>query len=134
MPKHLSMPSLTELPEGPRRAFVENLFGYLMRANRPTLREISSRINERNDLPGDASTETVRRMFRGQSVPARWHNAYSVFLVLCELANVEPTDPHWNTDDEWASPTHEEEYKALWNAALDAPPRPPKRSFDEPPF
>lgn len=135
MPRHLAMPSLSELPKGPRRDFVANLFGYLKRADRPTLREISSRINERDDLPGDASTETVRRMFRGQSVPARWNNAYSVFLVLCELANIEPRSPHWDTGGEWSDgPTHEDEYKSLWNAALDAPRRRRARSFDEAPF
>lgn len=132
MPKHLAMPSLSKLPKGPRREFVENLFGYLKLADRPTLREISARINERDDLPGDASTETVRRMFQGETVPARWNNALSVFLVLCELANVEPREPHWKADDE-SGPTHEAEYRSLWNAALDAP-RGYSPFADEPPF
>jgi hypothetical protein len=137
MPRYLAMPSLSKLRPGARRDFVENLFRYLKVADRPTLREISARINERDDLPGDASTETVRRMLRGETVLVRWNNAVSVFLVLCELAAVNPDDDHWDSDDGWGQgPTHMQVYRAYWNAALDEPPgyAAPALPADEPPF
>jgi hypothetical protein len=64
------------------------------------------------------STSTRRKTLRGETVPQRWENAEALFLVLCEMAEVDPED---STDtDPWGnSPTHKEQYRYLWNEALD---------------
>lgn len=130
MPRAIRMPTL---PRGPRCDFVENLFVYLRRANRPTLQAISDRLRERNDLAGTASKETIRKMLRGETVPQRWENAEAVFLVLCELAGVVPTD--LVGDEGFDLLTHLEQYHELWNRALDAPAVQSVSAFDdEPPF
>ena len=140
MPKHLAMPPTSVLPPGARRDYVECLFDYLKAAGRPTLQEISDRIAAHDDLPGTASKETVRRMLQGVTVP-RWPTAYSVFVVLCELAKVKPGEIHWSSDGRYAefTETHDEVYRDRWNSAVDAPASTPAVSrssgfFDEPPF
>jgi hypothetical protein len=87
---------------------------------------------------GTASKETIRKTLRGQTVPQRWENAQALFLVLCELAKIRPDEPRDDVDP-WGTPTHEEHYRHLWNAALDEAGQPPYLSngggfSDEPPF
>ncbi|MGI5503572.1 hypothetical protein [Lentzea sp. CA-135723] len=131
MPRHLTMPSLIELPAGPRRDFAELLFRYVRLADRPTLQQISERIIERDDLPGTASKETVRLMLRGKTVPPRWQNAYSVFLVLCDLSGVDPDSRDHLASQGTRDYSRVGYFKMCWNRALDAPPSDP---WGEPPF
>jgi hypothetical protein len=52
------MPSVHELPEGPRRNFVEELFELYRAAKRPDLRQLSETIRNDETLKGMASRET----------------------------------------------------------------------------
>jgi hypothetical protein len=135
MAPRIRMPSTYDLPEGPRREFVEELFAYYRDAGRPTLRHISDFIATNDDLAGTASKETVRRMLLGLTVPAQWETAHTVFLALCHLAAHDP-DENRQTDD-WGE-SRRSVFKHLWNNAideLDEPSSPADTSWpDEPPF
>jgi hypothetical protein len=113
------MPSETELPPGTVRDFVRFLFELFRAADRPTLETISDKVAD-SDYAGTASRETVRRMLRGQSVPAQWPTAESVFLALCDLAGADPDDD-WQFDG--VDGTCRNFMKSLWNAAIDEPDR-----------
>ena len=135
MPRMIRMPSTSQLPPGPRRDFVEELFGSYRAAGRPTLAEISDRLAERDELTGTASRETVRRMLRGTTVP-KWATVEAVFLVLCEFAG---RDPDEHMEGSSISPSYREMLESVWNNALDADPAsgPPPTVWaltDEPPF
>ena len=77
---------------GQLRDFVELLLGLYQRAHCPALREISDEIRKRDDLRGTASTETIRRMLNGTTVPRRWQIVEAVYLVLYDLAQLKPGD------------------------------------------
>ncbi|WP_434439656.1 hypothetical protein [Lentzea sp. E54] len=129
MPSPIRIPSLAELPGGPRRDLVKLLFFYYREAGRPTLRRISAWIDEHADeLAGTASKETVRRMLTGKTVPAQWETAHTVFLALCNLAGVDPDDETQRYDSNRA------EFKDHWNQAIDNEPRRASAFADEPPF
>ncbi len=86
------LPREADLPRGPVRDFVELLFWLYQRAHCPALREISDEIRKRGNLRGTASTETIRRMLNGTTVPRRWQIVEAVYLVLCDLAGRHPED------------------------------------------
>ncbi len=88
-PQMLRMPPEEDLPPGPRRRFVGELFVLYRKARRPTLREINEQIM-RMDLAGTASRETIRRMLQGVSVPANWETVEAVLTVLCDRAGITP--------------------------------------------
>jgi hypothetical protein len=108
------MPSEQDLPEGDTREFVLELFALYREAHRPTLREISHKIEHR-DSRATASTETIRRMLRGTTVPS-WPIVESVFYALCELGNVDPDSGRYGDDD-----SRREMIEYRWNRALDHP-------------
>jgi hypothetical protein len=118
MPRTLRMPSEAELPKGPVRDFVNELFLLYRMARRPTLREISSAISQRDDLPGTASTETIRRMLRGSTVPAHWPTVDAVLIVLCEMAGTDPDQEFRSAD---GSSSWREDVLQAWHEALDNP-------------
>ncbi len=86
------MPREADLPRGPVRDFVHILVWLYQKAHCPALREISDEIRKRSDLRGTASTETIRRMLIGTTVPRRWQIVEAVYLVLCDLAQRKPGD------------------------------------------
>jgi len=150
MPRAIRMPSEKELPQGPRRYFVEELFFLFREAGRPTLRPICERMAADPDRAGTASRETIRQMFLGKAVPLRWANAYAVVAALASLAGRDLGEyrfPDGNNDE-----TGLQYVRRLWNEAIDAEPptpRPPTPSSgyrgavedpwsqphsDEPPF
>ena len=94
MARIMRMPPKSELPEGPHRAFVEELRRYYRAASHPPLRQVSRAIEGRDDLKEvTASQETVRRMLRGMVLPTGptgWDRVYAVFFVLCEMGNIDP--------------------------------------------
>ncbi|SRR5713101_3288756 len=118
MARTLRMPSETELPRGPVRDFVAELFGLYREARRPTLRQISEAIRKRDDLAGTASTETVRRMLRGTTVPSHWPAVEAVLIVLCSIAGKDP-DEVLQYDESWAS--RKDTLESAWHRALDDP-------------
>lgn len=134
------MPSESELPRGPRRDFVAELFDSYRAAGRPTLTEISDRLAQHDELTGMASRETIRRMLRGTTV-SRWATVEAVFLVLCELAGRHPEESRY-PDDINGSVSCREMLELAWNNAVDADPlaRPLPDPWagapltDEPPF
>lgn len=103
MAKTLRMPSETELPPGPLRDFVELLWYFFRLAMRPTLREISLQIKGDTDLRGTASTETIRRMLRGATVPAHWETVEAVAAALGQMARIN-LDGEWEWDGVEGSP------------------------------
>jgi hypothetical protein len=117
MARTMRMPDEGELPDGAVREFVELLFYFYRQARRPTLREISDRI-QRSQLPGTASTETIRRMLRGKTVPANWTTVEAVLVVLSELAGrTADTTLRYNGE----KLTRREHLDHLWQNALDNP-------------
>lgn len=129
MGRTLRMPSEAELPPGTVRDFVDLLFFFYRQAHRPTLREISDAIRKRDDIPGTASTETIRRMLHGTTVPAHWETVDSVLIVLCDLAGWGP-DATFIYDG--ADGTRRSHLERVWHRALDEPDR--RYYSDEPPF
>lgn len=143
MSRMLKMPSEAELPDGPHRRFVEELFVHYRAASRPTLREIAKWIKDHQDaqdLRGTASTETIRRVMNGTSVP-RWFTVETILEALCGLAG-RSTDEERSPDDEWSSFTFKDELRQRWNAVIDQPekdlaelpprPKPPQPSENDP--
>ncbi len=133
MPKALRMPSKSELPDGPRREFVEELFIHFREAGRPTLRAIAKWIEDNadgRDLRGTASTETIRRVLAGAVIPRSWYTVETILEALCSLASRSTDEDRW-PDDDWSNCTFKDELKKRWNAVLDdaddlprLPPRP----------
>jgi hypothetical protein len=113
----MRMPDEGALPSGAVRDFVWLLFHFYRQAHRPTLREISDRI-KKSDLPGTASTETIRRMLHGTTVPAHWGTVDAVLVVLSELAGKSPDSTLVYHDEERTARKHLER---LWHEALDNP-------------
>jgi hypothetical protein len=128
MGRTMRMPSETELPRGTVRDFVDLLFFFYRDAHRPTLREISDRI-KKSDLPGTASTETIRRMLRGTTVPTHWETVEAVLEVLSELAG---TYPNRELNWEGSIASRREHLERVWHEALDNPDL--HYYTDEPPF
>jgi hypothetical protein len=111
------MPSQSDLPRGARRNFTEQLFSLYKEARRPGLREISAAVPD--DSPGTASTETIRRMLRGKTVPAHWQTVDAVFTALCQLAGVDPDE---DLGDGFRDRTTRRELvEDAWHRALDEP-------------
>lgn len=145
----LRLPSRTELPDGPRRAFVEELFVHYREAGRPQLRVIANWIKDNDELSGSASAETIRRVLTGIAVPRTWPTVEAILEALCSLADRNPNEQrseYWTNGQ--PPPTIREELKNRWNAALDdydvdeempalpprrkpKPPR-PRQDFDDP--
>jgi hypothetical protein len=127
----LRMPSKAELPNKFARDFVEQLFSLYRDAHRPPLRTISRAISDSSDLPGTASTETIRRILRGLTVPAHWDTVYAVFAGLCQLANVSPDE---TAGDDYGGSTRRESLEFAWHQALDNPvaPRGYGQTADDP--
>jgi len=125
MPRIMRILPIAELPDGPHRAFVEELRRYYRAAGRPSLRKVSRAVEGREDLKEvTASQETVRRMLRGMVLPTDWDRIYAVFFVLCEMGNIDPEADRWhNGYDEEES--NSEYLKRLWDAALETEPDPP---------
>lgn len=117
MARVLRMPTTEDLPPGTVRDFVELLFAIYRAAHRPTLREISSAA-AKGDHRGTASTETVRRMLRGDTVPAHWETVEAVVEALCALAS-------WDADGPWKYEGHTTSARKhalrYWHRALDEP-------------
>ncbi|WP_371786930.1 hypothetical protein [Streptosporangium subroseum] len=117
------MPSVTVVPEGAHRRFLLEVFQMYRSAGRPTLRQIVKRATEMN-LPGSASSETVRRTLKGLVIPERWETAYAVYAPLCDMAKVDPEAEYYEEEnngyqDEPPKITHRELLIRLWSAAFD---------------
>lgn len=150
MPRVLGMPSKEQLPDGPQRRFVEELFVHYREAGRPALREIAAWITENaesRDLRGTASTETIRRVLSGTVIPRRWATVETILEALCGIARRSTDEQRHESYDRWETPvTFKEELKKRWNAVLDQadenlpelpprpapPPEPPSRILADP--
>jgi hypothetical protein len=120
----LRMPTKTQVREGPHRAFVEELFMYYREAGRPPLRTISDWIKnnaDAKDLTGTASTETIRRVLTGITIPRNWPTVETILEALCSIAGRSPNEDRWDDNgyrnyEPWPIRA---EVKKLWNAMLD---------------
>ncbi len=125
MARIVKMPSKDELPEGPRREFVEELRRYYRAAGRPPLRRVSKLIEGREDLQEvTASQETVRRILRGIVVPTDWNRVNAVFQVLCEIGKINPDDDRWEDQRFDGDESNRQYIQRLWDAALEDEPNP----------
>lgn len=115
----MRMPSEADLPPGPVRDFVELLFYFFRLARRPALREISDLIKKNSELRGTASTETIRRMLHGATVPAHWETVEAVAVVLCQMARINLDNSEWEWEGTDGPPL--EQVERLWHRALDEP-------------
>jgi hypothetical protein len=119
MARIIKMPPTDELPEGPRRDFVEELRRYYRAAGRPPLRHVSKLIEGREDLKEvTASQETVRRILRGMVIPTDWNRVNAVFQVLCEIGEIDPGADRWE-DRDYGEESNREYVRRLWDAALE---------------
>lgn len=100
------MPSLTEVPEGAHHRFLTEVFQMYRSAGRPTLRQIVNRAKEM-DLPGSASSETVRRTLEGLVILERWETAYAVYAPLCDMAKVNLEAEYYEDDGNDGYSTYE---------------------------
>ena len=135
MARIIKMPSKDELPEGPRREFVEELRRYYRAAGRPPLRQVSGLIEGRADLKEvTASQETVRRILRGIVIPTDWNRVNAVFQVFCEIGEIAPDAERWEDNGYNAEESNREYVRRLWDAALEADePNPPPIPRPAPP-
>lgn len=116
MARTIRMPSEADLPPGTRRDFVEVLFTLYRHAGRPALQRIVDTIDMLG-CNGRASTETIRRMLQGQTVPANWDNVLAVAQALGDLAN-------WDLDlglTSQSTDSTKRELMEAWHRALDEP-------------
>lgn len=125
-----------------RWKFVDELWDHHEAAGRPTLAVIAERIrslNEVNDTGGTASTETIRKMFKGLTVPVHWPTVRATLYVLGSMAGHDPKAPreNWHGDE---CDSFEDSLRKAWSRALDDPLRgKPAGGWgagypDEPPF
>lgn len=117
----IRMPSVQEVPDGPHRHLLEEVFHMYRLAGRPVLRAIVAKANQM-DLEGTASQETIRRLLKGIHVPERWETMWAIYAPLCALADVDP-DALYEEDrggyDDSYQVTHRGELKERWNAVVD---------------
>lgn len=127
------MPSKAELPDGPRRDFVEELRRYYRAAGRPPLRRVSTLLEGRADLKEvTASQETVRRILRGIVIPTDWNRVNAVFQVFCEIGEIDPDADRW--EDSYNGDEKNREFvRRLWDAALEEESNPPPIPRPTPP-
>jgi len=134
MARIIKMPPKDELPEGPRREFVDELRRYYRAAGRPPLRHVSKLIEGRADLKEvTASQETVRRIIRGIVIPTDWNRVNAVFQVFCEIGTIDPGADRW--EDNYNGQESNRDYlRRLWDAALEEEPNPLSIPRPTPPY
>lgn len=122
MAKTIRMPTVDELPPGPRRRFMEILYRLWSEAGMPPATEVSQLVAN-TDVAGSASKETIRKMLSGETVPKAWGNAEAVFVVLSQMAQVDPDRLvlyHGDVEDFDPEPEPEAAravFRRLWTAA-----------------
>jgi hypothetical protein len=79
------MPTYETLPPGARRDLVAALHGLYRGAGKPSLREISVGIKQRNELPTTVSYDTASQLLHGVTVPA-WARVESMVRYLAATA------------------------------------------------
>lgn len=125
MARTIPMPSKRDLPDGPRRDFVEEMRRHWRDAGRPPLRKVRSRLEGREDLKeATASEETIRRMLTGGAISPDLDRVRAVFRVLCEMADTDPDGVRWE-DRYGEGETNWECLRRLWDLALDEGPKAP---------
>lgn len=115
MARIIKMPPEDQLPDGPRRKFVEEIRRYYRAAARPPLRRVSSLIEGRPDLNEvTASQETVRRILIGKVIPTDWSRVNAIFQVFCELGKIDPDGDRWDDRGYHDEEANRECVKRLW--------------------
>lgn len=118
------MPSVDELPRGPKRAFVGELFTYFRAAGRPTPASIEAAVTQLNGAAPavSVSRETVRRLLKGETT-STWPKVKAVHEVLCRMAGHDPTGRRFSDssdyDEDNDTRSLREYIRDLWNEAVD---------------
>lgn len=123
MPQVLRMSSEDELPPGPKRIFVSELFTYFRAAGRPSPASIAAAASRGSQTTRvTVSRETVRRLLKGETT-STWPRVKAVHDALCQMADHDPTWRRFSDssdyDDENDTRTHREYIRDLWNDAVD---------------
>lgn len=123
MPKMLRMPSVEELPPGPVRTFVGELFTYFRAAGRPSPVTIAAAVGQTHgSVSVTVSRETVRRILKGETT-STWPTVRAVHEVLCRMADQDPTWRRFSDssdyDEDNDTRTFREYIRDLWNDAVD---------------
>ncbi|MGN9796243.1 hypothetical protein ACTMTU_34860 [Streptomyces sp. OZ13] len=123
MPQILRMPSEDELPRGPKRTFVSEMFTYFRAAGRPSPASIAAAASQ-GPQPDRVvvSRETVRRLLKGETT-STWPKVKVVHEVLCRMADRDPTWRRFadssDYDEDNDTRTLREYIRDLWNDAVD---------------
>lgn len=123
MPQMLRMPSEDELPRGPKRAFVGELYTYFRAAGRPSPASIAAAVAQTHDPASvTVSRETVRRLLKGETT-STWPKVKAVHEVLCHMADHDPTWRRFSNssdyDEDNDTRTLRGYIRDLWNDAID---------------
>ncbi|WP_413755071.1 hypothetical protein [Streptomyces sp. MMBL 11-3] len=123
MPQILRMPSEDELPRGPKRTFVSELFIYFREAGRPSPASIAAAVSQSPQPTRiTVSRETVRRLLKGETT-STWPKVKAVHDVLCRMADRDPTWRRFSDssdyDEDNDTRTLYEYIRDLWNDAVD---------------
>ncbi len=103
MSRTIRMPGKSELPDGPHRRVVAELYDWYREAVRPTLQELDDAIRADQNKSGTASKETIRRMLKAEGVPQWWYTVEAVFEALCERTSYLP-DAETEITPPWGGP------------------------------
>jgi hypothetical protein len=125
VPRLLLLPSEEELPPGPRRRFVEELYLYFLDAGRPDLARLVSLIDQLVDDPLTPvsvrlTRETVRKILKGKTL-STWKRVECLFLALCHMTGRNPEDDRW-ANEPIPFQSHTDYLRELWTAAADVVP------------
>lgn len=125
MARTIPMPSISELPKGAKRDFVEELRRYYRAADRPPLRRVSEMIEKHADPVINrvtASPETVRRMITGKVLPVEVARVRAVFIIFCELSGMDPEGLRWQEYRDGGDENNWQYLRQLWDQALEEQP------------
>lgn len=121
MPQMLRIPSVEELPPGPRRKFVTELHVYFRASGRPSPARVATAVQQLSESVL-VSRETVRRLLKGETT-STWPKVKAVHEVLCRMAEQDPTWRRFanseDYDDDNDVRTLRDYLRDLWNDAVD---------------
>lgn len=79
-----------DLPPGPARALRDAIYDLYLRADSPTLDQLTSRIAADDDLPGSPKRDIINRIISGRDVPAKQQDAVTVAVALARDSGRDP--------------------------------------------
>lgn len=122
VPRLLLLPSEDEVPPGPRRRFMEELYLYFLDAGRPEIPRIVEVAEKLAFDPRSGqiklSRETVRKILKGKTL-STWARVESLLLVLCHISGRDCDLDRWAEIQEAPVQSHRDHLRELWIEAAD---------------